>query len=74
MGYSCQCHIESSIKNQYANNYSEAERENNDQKGYENRNHHQSKQGNGQPKNDRPFPDVFIDLKLLHRYTTIPMR
>lgn len=40
MGYSCQCHIESSIKNQYANNYPEAERENNDQKGYENGNHH----------------------------------
>ena len=68
MGYSCQCYIKRSVENQNTYNYPEAERENNDQKRCENGNHHQCKKGNGQAKDDRPFPDVFIDLELLHLY------
>ncbi|WP_371457623.1 hypothetical protein [Leeuwenhoekiella aequorea] len=40
MGYSCQCHVKRSVKNQYAYNYPEAEREYDDEQRGQNGNHH----------------------------------
>ena len=74
VGNSGQDYIERCIDKKYPHDHSEAEGKNDDQQGEHNHDHHHREQGNGQPENDRLFPNVPIDLEFLHGYTTIPIR
>ncbi len=68
-----QSDVKRGIDNNRTCDHPQTKGENDHQQGTNNREHHQSKQRDGESVNERPLPNVPIDLVALH-YTTMPMR